>query len=107
MLLSVHKSAEVSALWDGFGVRLEFFVELKVWVKKNRGLALAFGDVMEDSLSCRCKANTSHRTLFLWRKSRDLALTIGVLCCYWGRRAAIYLWLLPFECFISVEDEYC
>ena len=44
MLPSVHKSAEVSARWDGFGVRLEFFVELKAWVKKNRGLALAFGD---------------------------------------------------------------
>ena len=55
---SIHKSAEVRALCDEFGVHLEFlppyspdynpieesFAELKAWMKKNRDLALAFGD---------------------------------------------------------------
>ena len=53
---SIHKSAEVRALCDEFGVHLEFlppyspdynpieesFAELKAWMKKNRGLALTF-----------------------------------------------------------------
>ena len=53
---SSHKSADVRALCDEFGVRLEFlppyspdynpieesFAELKAWMKKNRDLALAY-----------------------------------------------------------------